>query len=72
VQDMVRVANSQIQNILTEQEYLRDKESMFLSLSRSISSKLNLWIGLQLLTIGGLGYWQITHLRRFFVNKKLI
>jgi len=72
VQDMIHVANSWLQDILTEQEYQRNKESMFLSFSRSISSKLNLWIVLQLLTIGGLGYWQITHLRRFFVNKKLV
>ncbi|KAI9294656.1 hypothetical protein K502DRAFT_316684 [Neoconidiobolus thromboides FSU 785] len=72
LQDRIHVVNSWLHDILYEQEYQREKEHQFLSLSESINSKLTYWIILQIAVMVGVCYWQVTHLRRFFVTKKLV
>lgn len=68
----MRIANLWLSDVLKEFELIRLKEIAYQRLSGSISFNFTYWVILQVLVVAGTCYWQVNHLRRFFVAKKVM
>lgn len=67
----VKDLNSRLGDIRREQQFQREREGEFRSLSESTNSRAVWWSLAQLVTLVGTCIWQLGHLRRFFESKKL-
>lgn len=67
----VKDLNSRLGDIRREQQFQREREGEFRSLSESTNSRAVWWSLAQLVTLVGTCIWQLGHLRRFLESKKL-
>lgn len=67
----LRELNVKISNIRREQQYQKDREAQFRDTSESANAHVRNWTILQLVVLGVTCMWQLSHLRKFFVAKKL-
>ncbi|XP_075243194.1 transmembrane emp24 domain-containing protein eca-like [Convolutriloba macropyga] len=68
----LRQLNDQVQQIQKEQNYQRQREKRFRDTSESTSQRVVVWAMFQLVILVGLGFWQVQHLKKFFIAKKLV
>lgn len=68
----VKALNNKVLEIKREQGLMREREATFRDQSESTNSKVVNWAIIQLLALGGTCYWQIKHLRSFFVKQKIV
>ncbi|KAI9009135.1 emp24/gp25L/p24 family/GOLD-domain-containing protein [Hyaloraphidium curvatum] len=68
----VRELNSRVQNIRREQQYQREREAEFRDTSELTNSRVIYWTIAQLLVLGITAYWQLSHLQKFFISKKIV
>ncbi|KAI9202981.1 emp24/gp25L/p24 family/GOLD-domain-containing protein [Polychytrium aggregatum] len=68
----LREMNNRISNIRREQQYQRDREVEFRQLSEKVKGRVFYWTVVQLIVLGLTCAWQLTHLKKFFVSKKLV
>ncbi|CAG0899422.1 unnamed protein product [Cyprideis torosa] len=59
------------EEITKEQNYQRYREEQFRATSESTSRRVLWWSVAQVLLLVGMGYWQMQHLKSFFMAKKL-
>lgn len=67
----VKDLNSRLADIRREQQFQREREAEFRSLSERTNSRAVYWSIAQLITLLATCTWQLHHLRRFFESKKL-
>jgi len=68
----LRQLNDQVVQIQKEQNYQRQREKRFRDTSESTSQRVLVWAIFQLVILVGLGFWQVQHLKKFFIAKKLV
>lgn len=68
----VRNLASKVNEIKREQLLHREREAQFRDLSEAVNSNVIKWSIIQLFTLGGTCFWQMQHLRTFFVKQKLV
>ena len=59
-------------DVIKEQLYQKRRESAFRDTSESTNRRVVWLTGIQLLVVVGIGYWQMMHLKSFFIAKKLV
>lgn len=67
----VRDLNARLADIRREQQFQREREAEFRSLSETTNSRAVWWSIAQLVTLLVTCTWQLRHLRHFFESKKL-
>jgi hypothetical protein len=68
----VKEVNNKLQEIKREQELIRERESSFRDRSESTNGKVVLWSLIQLTVLGATCFWQLRHLKTFFVKQKVL
>ncbi|RKP09937.1 emp24/gp25L/p24 family/GOLD-domain-containing protein [Thamnocephalis sphaerospora] len=68
----VRELNNRLLDIKREQEYQREREAAFRDQSEHTNSRVVWWTFIQLGVLGATCFWQMRHLKYFFVAKKLV
>lgn len=61
-----------VNDLQREQTLQREREDLFVKLSKSINGKVWKWAFVQIIVLIGLSFYQNHHLRRFFRTKKLV
>jgi hypothetical protein len=64
--------NGLLSEIRKEQYNHRSREAEFRDQAEALNSSINYWVLLQLVSMIGLGVWQMHHMRHFFRTKKLV
>ncbi|ODM98917.1 Transmembrane emp24 domain-containing protein 4 [Orchesella cincta] len=72
VQLRIRKLLDLAEQIVKEQEYQRLREDRFRQTSDSTNSRVFWWSLIQFMILVGMGYWQVSNLRMFFIMKKLV
>lgn len=72
IAEKIKILNAQLEEIKTEQKYQRERELEFDQATGSIKRRVIYWAFIQLGVVGGVCFWQLRHLRRFFEAKKLV
>ena len=67
----VRELNNRLADIRREQQFQREREQEFRSLSEKTHARAVYWSLLQIVTLLGTCVWQLRHLKGFFESKKL-
>lgn len=67
----IRDLNAKLIDVRKEQQFQRDREVEFREISDMTNKRTITWSILQMIVIAGACYWQSTHLRGFFNEKKL-
>ncbi|KAL8286380.1 hypothetical protein RQP46_004397 [Phenoliferia psychrophenolica] len=67
----VRELNNRLADIRREQQFQREREQEFRSLSEKTNARAVYWSILQIVTLLGTCVWQLRHLKGFFESKKL-
>ncbi|ONH70036.1 Protein ERP1 [Cyberlindnera fabianii] len=70
--ERVKTLNQKILEIRREQKLTREREASFRDLSEATNSRVVNWSIIQLITLGGTCFWQLKHLRSFFVKQKIV
>ncbi|GAA99439.1 uncharacterized protein L969DRAFT_93900 [Mixia osmundae IAM 14324] len=68
----VRDLNKRLEDIRNEQQFQREREHEFRSLSEIANSRAVWWSLFQMVVLFATCAWQLRHLRTFFTNKKLV
>ncbi|KAI8826747.1 emp24/gp25L/p24 family/GOLD-domain-containing protein [Fimicolochytrium jonesii] len=68
----LRDLNQKVANVRREQQYQKEREAEFRNTSEAANSHVRTWTIAQVVVMGITCAWQIQHLRRFFVAKKLV
>ncbi|CAG7829422.1 unnamed protein product [Allacma fusca] len=68
----IRQLLDQVDQITKEQNYQRYREERFRQTSESTNQRVVWWSVAQLSVLLAMGYWQMRHLKSFFVSKKLV
>lgn len=68
----IRQLQDQVEQVMKELGYQRDRESKFRATSESTSQRVFWWSLSQAIVVLGLAVWQCKHLQRFFEAKKLV
>ncbi|KAL1922866.1 uncharacterized protein VTP21DRAFT_9242 [Calcarisporiella thermophila] len=68
----IKELNSRVHDIRREQSYQREREAEFRDMSELANSRVVYWTIVQILVLGATCTWQIRHLKRFFIKKKLV
>lgn len=68
----VRSLNQKLQTINFEQEQIREREAVFRDQSEITNSRVVKWTIVQLIVLIGTCYYQLTHLKLFFVKQKIV
>ncbi|KAB0800687.1 hypothetical protein PPYR_06595 [Photinus pyralis] len=68
----IRQLLDQVEQISKEQEYQRDKEELFRFISEWTNSSVFWWSLVQIVILLIMGAWQMRHLKKFFVAKKIV
>ncbi|CAG5105782.1 Oidioi.mRNA.OKI2018_I69.chr1.g2449.t1.cds [Oikopleura dioica] len=63
--------SDQITRIMKEQDYARTREDGFRKISEILNSRVLWWACVQVLLVVVVGVWQVTHMRSFFIKKKI-
>ncbi|ODV80996.1 uncharacterized protein CANTADRAFT_25293 [Suhomyces tanzawaensis NRRL Y-17324] len=64
--------NNKLQEIHIEQESMRQKEAIFRDQSETTNSRVVKWTLVQLVVLIGTCYYQLRHLKGFFVKQKIV
>ncbi|KAG7196212.1 putative member of the p24 [Scheffersomyces spartinae] len=64
--------NRKLQNIHREQESIRNKEAIFRDQSESTNGRVLKWTVVQLIVLVGTCFYQLRHLKSFFVKQKIV
>ncbi|EIN06044.1 hypothetical protein PUNSTDRAFT_90790 [Punctularia strigosozonata HHB-11173 SS5] len=67
----VRDLNQKLEDIRREQQYQREREADFRNLSEATNSKAVWYSLIQIIVLVATCFWQLTHLRRFFEDRKV-
>lgn len=70
--DRVKVLNNKVLEIKREQQLTRERESAFRDMSEITNSRVVRWSLIQLVALGVTCFWQLKHLRSFFVKQKIL
>lgn len=68
----VKEINNRLHEIKVEQQLVRERESSFRDQSESTNGKVMIWSVFQLGALGLTCFWQLTHLKTFFVKQKVL
>lgn len=68
----VQTLNKKLDQIHFEQEYIRQREAHFRDQSESTNSRVVKWGFIQLLVLVGTCFYQLRHLKSFFVKQKIV
>jgi hypothetical protein len=63
--------SDQITQIQKEQDFQRYREESFRRISEILNSRVLWWAVIQIITVIAVGLWQTTHMRGFFMTKKI-
>jgi len=64
--------NKKLQEIHWEQEHLREREAAFRDSSESTNTRVVRWSIIQLIVLFGTCFYQLRHLKSFFVKQKIV
>ncbi|ODQ77728.1 hypothetical protein BABINDRAFT_97989 [Babjeviella inositovora NRRL Y-12698] len=64
--------NGILHDIRREQNTIRERESIFRDSSENTNNRVVAWSIFQILVLAGTCFWQLQHLRSFFVKQKLV
>ena len=64
--------SEQVAQVLKEQDFQRYREEGFRKVSEILNSRVLWWAAIQVITVVIVGVWQTTHMRGFFIKKKLV
>ncbi|KAJ3105940.1 emp24p/erv25p- protein [Phlyctochytrium planicorne] len=67
-----RELNSRLDSIIKEQRFQREKEAEFRDTSEATNAKVVNWTLAQVAVLVMTAFWQMRHLKQFFVAKKLV
>ncbi|EIM21399.1 hypothetical protein WALSEDRAFT_60407 [Wallemia mellicola CBS 633.66] len=67
----VRDLNAKLNDVRKEQEFQREREVEFRDISDSTNKRTITWSIIQMIVVAAACYWQSSHLRNFFNEKKL-
>lgn len=70
--EKVKALNNKVLDIRREQTLMREREAQFRDQSESTNSRVVRWSIIQLIAFGGICFWQVKHLRTFFVKQKIV
>jgi hypothetical protein len=70
--DRVKQLNNKVSEIRREQQLTRERESVFRDMSETTNSRVVRWSIIQLVALGATCFWQLKHLRSFFVKQKIL
>lgn len=68
----IRNLNKKLESINFEQEQIREREATFRNQSELTNSRVIRWTIIQLLVLVGTCYYQLNHLKSFFVKQKIV
>lgn len=68
----VQNLNSKLAEIHVEQEMMREKEALFRDQSEATNSRVVKWTMVQLVVLVGTCFYQLRHLKSFFVKQKIV
>ncbi|ABN65202.1 membrane protein [Scheffersomyces stipitis CBS 6054] len=68
----VQNLNTKLEEIHYEQEHMREREAMFRNQSESTNSRVVKWTLVQLVVLIGTCFYQLRHLKSFFVKQKIV
>jgi len=68
----IRKLNDKIRGVRSEQMYQREREEAFRNTSESTNARVMWWSIMQTIVLLVSGYFQITKLKRFFRDKKIV
>ncbi|XP_043919320.1 transmembrane emp24 domain-containing protein 11-like [Protopterus annectens] len=68
----VQHLTEQIQHIGKEQNYQREREERFRQMSEDTNANVLWWAIMQTIILLSVGFWQMKHLKDFFIAKKLV
>lgn len=63
--------NAKLNDVRKEQEFQREREVEFRDISDSTNKRTITWSIIQMIVVAAACYWQSSHLRNFFNEKKL-
>lgn len=64
--------SDQISQIQKEQDFQRYREEGFRKISEILNSRVLWWAIIQVILVVVVGLWQTTHMRGFFLKKKIV
>jgi hypothetical protein len=64
--------NNKLNEIQREQQLMREREALFRDQSESTNAKVVKWSVVQLVVLGATGYFQLRHLKQFFIKQKVL
>lgn len=64
--------NKKLKEIVREQKLMREREALFRDQSEKTNSKVVRWSIIQLFVLGGTGFFQLRHLKQFFIKQKVL
>lgn len=70
--DQITYLNGVLHDIRREQNAIRERESTFRDSSENTNSRVVVWSIVQILVLAGTCFWQLQHLKGFFVKQKLV
>lgn len=68
----VNTLNQKLEQIIFEQEQIREREAIFRDQSESTNSRVVFWTIIQLAVLIGACFYQLKHLKSFFVKQKIV
>ncbi|KAJ3146838.1 emp24p/erv25p- protein, partial [Geranomyces michiganensis] len=68
---LIHNLNIRVSNVWHEQQYQKEREAALRDTSETANSHIRNWTIIQLLVMATTCAWQLRHLKRFFIAKKL-
>lgn len=70
--EKVQNLNKKLEEIHWEQEQMREREAVFRDMSESTNTRVVKWTLVQLVVLVGTCFYQLRHLKSFFVKQKIV
>ena len=72
LQNKVNILHAKVSEIKREQALVREREATFRDISESVNSNVMFWFVIQIIVLGLTCFWQLKHLKGFFVKQKIL